>query len=86
MDSILWFFIILGVIVGLIVLGVVGAVIWDLFLNGGCALLIGIGIIAGALAMIRIGGPTGGFGIFILLVGLGMIGVGASMLKEWWNQ
>jgi hypothetical protein len=51
--------------------------------NGGCIVIIGLGLIAAGIGLLAIGGLAGGFGIILLLVALGVIYFGVMMLKEW---
>jgi len=85
MSSVVWFFAFLAVLVGLILLFVIGAFILEFFLSGGFIVLIGLAITAGAVAMIMQGGPVGGLGIFVLLLGIGAVGFGGWMLKDWFE-
>jgi hypothetical protein len=88
MDSVVWFFIIIGaIVVGIVglAIGLAVAVIGIVVLTkgGGFRMIIGALLICGGIALvINIGGPAGGFGILLALIG-GWVGViGGAMFVE----
>ena len=87
-DSVVWFIIIIGTIIASIVglaitvaVAVIGLVV--LTRGGGCLMIIGSLLICGGIALvINVGGPAGGFGILLALIG-GCIGViGGAMFVD----
>jgi len=83
MNSLGWFLVIVAVIMG-IVLGaiVLGGLFIFLIEGGGCAVTIGLLLIAGGITLAVGGGLAGGFGILIGLIGAGLIWLGVGMFRE----
>jgi hypothetical protein len=91
MQSVLWFLIILGVLIGGLTVFVVGSWLLEwieaILVNGGCFIILGLVLIAiGVGLVVGLGGFPGGVGIFLALVAVAPIWFGVLMFIEWLRE